>query len=168
MLIHSGIKPFRWDRGGSKFTGAHLLKKHRLKHEGRRCFWCQIRRANSASFGEYEHHMRVSRHVIFKPRIYERKTRGATFANSGNLIVHLGSQNHEASELTDYFQSSDFLVPDSLNQEPEGTLVQYDLREHGFESSSSVQMPVISQVCSTQNCESSFPLGSLGELAEKG
>lgn len=28
-------------------------------------------------------------------------------------------------------------------------------------------MPVISQVSSTQNCESTFPLGSLGGLAEK-
>lgn len=62
---------------------------------------------------------------------------------------------------------SDFLVPDYLNQEQEETLVQYDLGEHGFESNSSVQMPVISQVSSTQNCESTFPLGSLGGLAEK-
>lgn len=62
---------------------------------------------------------------------------------------------------------SDFLVPDYLNQEQEETLVQYDLGEHTFESNSSVQMPVISQVSSTQNCESSFPLGSLGGLAEK-
>lgn len=28
-------------------------------------------------------------------------------------------------------------------------------------------MPVISQVSSTQNCESTFPLGSLGGLADK-
>lgn len=28
-------------------------------------------------------------------------------------------------------------------------------------------MPVISQVSSTQNCESTFPLGSLSGLAEK-
>lgn len=28
-------------------------------------------------------------------------------------------------------------------------------------------MPVISQVSSTQNCESTFPLGSLAGLAEK-
>lgn len=28
-------------------------------------------------------------------------------------------------------------------------------------------MPVISQVSSTQNCESTFPLGSLGGLTEK-
>lgn len=63
--------------------------------------------------------------------------------------------------------SSDFLVPDYLNQEQEETLVQYDLGEHSFESNSSVQMPVISQVSSTQNCESTFPLGSLGGLAEK-
>lgn len=61
---------------------------------------------------------------------------------------------------------SDFLVPDYLNQEQEETLVQYDLGEHSFESNSSVQMPVISQVSSTQNCESTFPLGSLG-LTEK-
>jgi zinc finger/BTB domain-containing protein 44 len=89
------------------------------------------------------------------------------FTNSGNLIVHLRSLNHEASELANYFQSSDFLVPDYLNQEQEETLVQYDLGEHGFDSNSSVQMPVISQVSSTQNCESTFPLGSLGGLAEK-
>lgn len=63
--------------------------------------------------------------------------------------------------------SSDFLVPDYLNQEQEETLGQYELGEHGFESNSSVQMPVISQVSSTQNCESTFPLGSLGGLAEK-
>lgn len=62
---------------------------------------------------------------------------------------------------------SDFLVPDYLNQEQEETLVQYDLGEHTFESNSSVQMPVISQVSSTQNCESTFPLGSLGGLTEK-
>lgn len=62
---------------------------------------------------------------------------------------------------------SDFLVPDYLNQEQEETLGQYELGEHGFESNSSVQMPVISQVSSTQNCESTFPLGSLGGLAEK-
>lgn len=58
-------------------------------------------------------------------------------------------------------------MPDYLNQEQEETLVQYDLGENTFESDSSVQMPVISQVSSTQNCESSFPLGSLGGLAEK-
>lgn len=63
--------------------------------------------------------------------------------------------------------SSDFLVPDYLNQEHEETLGQYELGEHGFESSSSVQMPVISQVSSTQNCESTFPLGPLGGLLEK-
>lgn len=66
-----------------------------------------------------------------------------------------------------YPSSSDFLVPDYLNQEQEETLGQYELGEHGFESNSSVQMPVISQVSSTQNCESTFPLGSLGGLAEK-
>ena len=58
-------------------------------------------------------------------------------------------------------------MPDYLNQEQEETLVQYDLGENTFESNSSVQMPVISQVSSTQNCVSSFPLGSLAGLAEK-
>lgn len=62
---------------------------------------------------------------------------------------------------------SDFLVPDYLSQEQEEALGQYELAEHGFENNSSVQMPVISQVSSTQNCESTFPLGSLGSLAEK-
>lgn len=78
---------------------------HRLKHEGKRCFRCQICSATFTSFGEYKHHMRVSRHIIRKPRIYECKTCGAMFTNSGNLIVHLRSLNHEASELANYFQS---------------------------------------------------------------
>uniref|UniRef100_A0A0D9S4R9 Zinc finger and BTB domain containing 44 n=1 Tax=Chlorocebus sabaeus TaxID=60711 RepID=A0A0D9S4R9_CHLSB len=145
LALFIGIKPFQCDRCGKKFTRAYSLKMHRLKHEGKRCFRCQICSATFTSFGEYKHHMRVSRHIIRKPRIYECKTCGAMFTNSGNLIVHLRSLNHEASELANYFQSSDFLVPDYLNQEQEETLVQYDLGEHGFESNSSVQMPVISQ-----------------------
>ncbi|KFP79062.1 Zinc finger and BTB domain-containing protein 44, partial [Apaloderma vittatum] len=68
---------------------------------------------------------------------------------------------------THHLKHSDLLVPDYLNQEQEETLRQYELGERGFESNSSVQMPVISQVWSTQDCESTFPLGSLGGLAEK-
>lgn len=45
--------------------------------------------------------------------------------------------------------------------------MQYDLGEHTLESGPSVQMPVISQVSSSQHCESTFPLGSLSGLAEK-
>ncbi len=105
FLLPPGIKPFQCDRCGKKFTRAYSLKMHRLKHEGKRCFRCQICSATFTSFGEYKHHMRVSRHIIRKPRIYECKTCGAMFTNSGNLIVHLRSLNHEASELANYFQS---------------------------------------------------------------
>lgn len=104
-FFFAGIKPFQCDRCGKKFTRAYSLKMHRLKHEGKRCFRCQICSATFTSFGEYKHHMRVSRHIIRKPRIYECKTCGAMFTNSGNLIVHLRSLNHEASELASYFQS---------------------------------------------------------------
>lgn len=105
LFCFIGIKPFQCDRCGKKFTRAYSLKMHRLKHEGKRCFRCQICSATFTSFGEYKHHMRVSRHIIRKPRIYECKTCGAMFTNSGNLIVHLRSLNHEASELANYFQS---------------------------------------------------------------
>uniref|UniRef100_A0A8C0YP22 Zinc finger and BTB domain-containing protein 44 n=1 Tax=Cyprinus carpio carpio TaxID=630221 RepID=A0A8C0YP22_CYPCA len=127
------IKPFQCDRCGKKFTRAYSLKMHRLKHEGKRCFRCQICSATFTSFGEYKHHMRVSRHIIRKPRIYECKTCGAMFTNSGNLIVHLRSLNHEASELANYFQTSEFLLPDYLShmQEEEG-LGHFEMSEQTF------------------------------------
>lgn len=75
--------------------------------------------------------------------------------------------NEWLSLLTFDFPCSDFLVPDYLNQDQDETLGQYELGEHGFDNSASVQMPVISQVSSTQNCESTFPLGPVGGLAEK-
>ena len=62
---------------------------------------------------------------------------------------------------------SDFLLPDYLSQVQEGALGQYELADQNFDSGSSVQMPVISQVSSTQNCESTFLLGPLTDREEE-
>ncbi|NXA14599.1 ZBT44 protein, partial [Sapayoa aenigma] len=182
-------RPFQCPTCGVRFTRIQNLKQHMLIHSElsvmqSSCVARFPRRIKAAASPFYHHSCCITGASVCTQSPARTLLRGQrqpekNIAIKGRLIIallgtslaqespHIKGVQRQHEIPVGSASGSDFLVPDYLNQEQEETLGQYELGEHGFESNSSVQMPVISQVSSTQNCESTFPLGSLGGLAEK-